>query len=345
MVPVSWMLVFGPLTLCVGVLELVTAVRFWRSGRMLSFSLERGSAAIWALGIGAALIALASGISNPDWVHDFWAAQMAMVGLFLCSGLLLCRVWSDDAAFIARASETGLRRTRRVNTAWLFLGMLLWFALCPLALELAFPGNHVNPHNTGHPVRNLVELAQWGLGGPVPAYLAEVGPDGVMHAHQNVPREVTVPMGTTLIAAWLWIHFCVIALVGRIVPWPRLRIGAYLLAPIGIGILWLSGLGGLPWSEQLALDPRYFGPESARDSGIWQDEGATLASYGGVMLLAAICTSVLALALRVERFISRRRSMAAALAVSPQSGATLEQREKDERLRLAPSGGTASLEG
>jgi hypothetical protein len=339
------MFVLGPLTLGVCVLELVTAVRFWRSGRMRSFSLERGSAAIWVLGIGGGLLALASGISNPDWVHDFWAAQMAMVAVFLCSGLLLCRVWPDDAAFIAGASGADLRSTRRVNTAWLFLGMLLWFALWPLALELAFPGNHVNPHSTGHPVRNLVQLVQWGLGGPVPPFLAEIGPDGVVRAHQNVPREVTVPMGTTLIAAWLWIQFCFIALLGRSIRPARARISIYLMAPLAFGLMWSYGIGGVPLGEKLALDPRYFGPNSARDSGIWQDEGATLASYGGVMLLAAICTAVLALALGVQRFISRRRSVAAVLAVSPRSGATPQQREEDKPLRLSPRSGDAGLEG
>lgn len=345
MVVSTLLFLFGPLTLCVCVLDLATAARVWRTGRILPFSFERGTAAIWVLWIGGALLALISGVTDPNRLHDFWAVQGPMVALFLGSGFLLSRTWSDDAAYMAKNSEAPSTGERRINPAWLFLGMLLWLSLWPLALELAFPGNYVNPYSTKRPAWNLVELARWGLGGPVPTYLAEIGPDGVVHAHQNVPRQVTVPMGTTLIAAWLWIYFCVIALVGRIVPRPRLRIGGFLAAPIVIGVLWLAGLGGLPLGERLALDARYFGPSSVERSGIWWNEGATLASYGRVMLLAAICTAVLALALGAQRFISRRSSTAAALVVSPRSDATLEHRGADEPLRLAPRSGSAGLEG
>ncbi len=342
-------IVLGPLVLCLCVLEFLSALFVLCGREGFERMLRVGRTGVWSLALLGAFFAVLSGHYNQDWVYNFWAAQVPMVGLFLSSGMFLCRVWCDDAKYLAKEGSGELlsehaRTLPPLHPAWLFLVMLVVLSLIPLALQLLSPASYANPYSTGRPVWNLVELARWGVGGPIPTYLAEVGPDGVVHAHQDVPREVTVPMGTTLIAAWLWIQFCVIALIGRLVPWPRLRIGAYLLAPLGIGILWLSGSSGLPWGKELALDPRYFGPLSARSSGIWEDEGATLASYGGVMLVAAICTVVLALALGIEHFISRRRSMAAALA-SPQSGATFHQREQDELLRLTPRNGSAGLEG
>jgi hypothetical protein len=348
MIVAASLFVLGPLVLCMCVLELVAALLMFGGRGKFRRLIRLGWIGVWTLAILGAFFALLSGHYQQDWVHNFWAAQVPMVGLFVSSGMLLCRIWRDDACFIVTGGPGVLAsrssgRASRIHPAFLFLMMLVVLSLIPLALQLISPASYANPYSTGHPVRNLVELAQWGLGGPLPAYLAELGSDGVVRAHQNVPREVTVPMGTTLIAAWLWILFCVIALIGRIIPWARVRVGAYLVAPLAIGLMWFSGLGGLPYGEKLGLDPRYFMPNAARDSGIWRDEGVTLASYGGVMLLAAICTAVLALALGVERFVLRRRT--ATIAVASQSNASGTRPSAEDPTRLSTSHGIARLNG
>jgi hypothetical protein len=107
--------------------------------------------------------------------------------------------------------------------------------------------------------------------------------------------------------------------------------------------MWSCGLGGLPSGREAWLRSALLRPISAGDSGIWQDEGATLASYGGVMLLAAICTAVLALALGVERFVLRRRT--ATIAVASQSNASGTRPSVDDPTRLSTSQGIARLEG
>jgi hypothetical protein len=343
------MFVYGPIVLCLCALELLTALLvFHGSGnyrRLLRLGWI-GVVTLAALGLGFAVL---SGLYFSDWVHNFWAAQIPMVGLFLCSGLLLCRVWREDAALTADEGSGELefllarsRLARMVwsHPAWLFLASLIVLSLVPLALQIVFPASYSNPFSTGRPAWNLVELARWGLGGPVPGYLAELAGDGTVRAHQNVPREVTVPMGTTLIAAWLWIAFCGIALAGRLIPKLRLRVGAYLVAPLALLVL---NFIGIPGGDRLALDPRYFGPNSARESGIWQDEGATLATYGDVLLLASILTVVLATGLVIDRILWRRRHAVSSSAILRVPASA--QPEDDRPTRFSLRAGLAWLAG
>ena len=341
-----FVLLFVPLALCMCFAVLAAGLHAWHANEMAPIAVRRGTRLLYLLWVSGALGALASGLLHPNWVHDFWFAQLPMIAAFVGSGVFLCRVWSADDSWLASAggsNANAIRRETSFHPACVFLGMLLASSLFPLVLQLVFPASYANPYSTGRPAWNLIQLAHWGLGGPVPHYLAELQPDGTVHAHQNVPREVTVPMGTTLIAGWLWIAFCLVALAGRFIPTSRLRVGAYLLTPLALLVLNLMGSSALPGGDRLGLDPRYFRPWTAEDSGIWKDEGATLASYGGVMLLAAILTLVLALGLVIDRILWRRRHAVSASAIlRVPAGA---QPEDDRPTRLSLRAGLAWLAG
>jgi len=312
MVGFTAILILMPLVLCTWLLALATAVLVWRQRPSARVTLLVGRLVLfllWAAGAGSAIL---SGILRPDWVHDFWGAQVPMCAAFLGCGLLLCGVWGDDAALFERVATsspgTGSARHRRLaNPAWTFLGMLLVSALVPLVLQLAFPEEHATHRGTGRPVHDLVELAHWGLGGPLPALLEPSGDAGHARGIDFLPRDVTVPMGATLIAAWLWILFCALAWVGRLVRAPRRRIVLLLLAPPVVGLL--SPLASWPLGVlRLGFDPRFFWPLAARDSGIWTSDPATMQSYGRVLLVAALCAVLLAASRVVQG--ARRRTAA-----------------------------------
>lgn len=168
--------------------------------------------------------------------------------------------------------------------------MLVTLGALPLVLQLAIPEDHPSSRDTGEPVRRLVELAAWGLGGPLPECLTPITPQESARGIGHLPREVTVALGSTLLAAWQWIAFCALALLGRVLRSPRRRIAFYLVAPA------LLGLGTLLLPSWKAFDASMF--NAMRESAIWKGEPAVLASYGPVLLVALVALAVLAIAVK-----------------------------------------------
>jgi hypothetical protein len=257
--------IYGPLILLGLVLSCAAALQVLRrrdSSHKLLFLVQ---IVVWVLWAAGCLFALVDWTDERDWVHLFWSAQIPLVGLFLCSGVLLCRTWRDDAEAIGGA------RPRARSGASLFLLMTLTLGLAPLVLEIVLPEAPPTGRNIGAPLRRLAGLAAWGCGGPLPECLAS----GAGH----LPREVTVPMGTTLIAARMWIAFCVLALAGRLMRVQRVRIALCLVAPALVAPLWER------------FDPGFFDPGT--DSGIWTSEPALMRSYGPTLLVALVAALVL----------------------------------------------------
>ena len=252
-------------------------------------TLRWGTRALFALWIVAAFTAITSHVTFPDWNHDFWAAQVPLVGLALSSGLLLCRTWSDDATSLAGSgsgstSSPPVQPPRPTVWAWVFLAMMLWFGLGPLVIQwVDGPRAHRSFANE-RPLGNLLDLAAWGFGGPLPDFLEPQHRLQIERGVGHLPRDVTLSMGASLIAAWLWIAFCVLSLAGRALRNQRHRIGFYLVAPSGVAafvLLWsLTGLGQGP-----VIDPRFFGTAS-ESSGIWMSEVGTMRSYGPLLAVA-----------------------------------------------------------
>ena len=139
-------------------------------------------------------------------------------------------------------------------------------------LQLAFPEDRPSPAETGEPIRRLWGLAMWGFGGPLPESLTPTNAPELAHGIGHLPREVTVPMGTTLIAAWLWIAFCVLAFGGRFVRSQRLRIALYLIAPQVVGLSVALGAADSLVSMWGGFDSRFFYPAGSERSGIWTSD-------------------------------------------------------------------------
>jgi hypothetical protein len=250
------------------------------------------------------VVAVVYRITYRDWVHLFWSAQIPLVGSFLVSGALLCRTWRDDAGALGSAKpreavfkQEGSRWT--LSGASLFLLMSATLGFAPLLLQIVFPANHPSLRETGQPIQRLLELASWGFGGPLPESLIPIADPA--RGIGYLPRDVTVPMGSTLIAAWLWIAFCVLAFGGRLVRSQRKRIAFYFVAPPLLGLCIQMGAADLVASVWGGFDSGFFGLESSRDSGIWTSDPVVLRSYGPVVLASLIAALALLFALAVQR--------------------------------------------
>jgi hypothetical protein len=245
--------------------------------------------------MSALVLAVSEGFLDRDWQHMFWMAQGSTVSLFVVSGTLLVSVWPDDG--VLRSEQNGAptrSRPARFNSAWWFFAMMSSLALLPL-LQIAWFDSEPDGRNLGIPIRRVIELAHWGFGGPLPECLSPITDAEIARGVGHLPREVTVPFGTLLIGAWLWIAFCAIAIVGRWMPAGNLRRGFLLLAPFFLGVTsFIADIGH--GDSQFA--PSFFWPGSALKSGIWRSEPVVMKSFGPVMLAALLCALLLALLVR-----------------------------------------------
>lgn len=297
---------FGPLTLFVVILNLAAAYQATRTSVAppghLAFARD-ALIALWAAGM---LVAVAS---SQDWQHLFWSAQIPLVGMFLGSGALLCRTWRDDLN--GSTQTTGhLWRSVLSNGALLFLLLASTLAITPAVLEILVPRQPASPRATGAPFRALWDLAAWGFGGELPSFLAPagsgwLGPERLHHP----PRDVTVPMGTTLVAAWLWISFSAIAFAARVVHSRRVRQALLLLAPVVVALV-VCALDMHSWTSGV-LDSGYFSPSGGTRSAIWKADLTTLRSYGPVVLTAIVCAIVLGACIASEHVWARRAARTA----------------------------------
>ncbi|MEO7155857.1 MAG: hypothetical protein ABI054_14500 [Planctomycetota bacterium] len=231
---------------------------------------------------------------SDDWLHLFWMAQIALVGLFLLSGAFLFIAFEGEPEHDLQPASGLLEQLVTPRRApWWFLAMMTSLAVLPLFLIACLPFTPAD-RNIGAPIRRLTDLVQWGFGAALPECLTpntfEESARGVGH----LPREVTVPMGTILIASWLWIAFCALALVGRILPWPRLRRPILLLSPLILGVIsFVAAFRG--HASSWWFDPRFFWPTLAEYSGIWTADPLVMKSFGPLLLIAFGSAIVLAI--------------------------------------------------
>ncbi len=68
-------------------------------------------------------------------------------------------------------------------------------------------------------------------------------------------------MGTTLLAAWLWIGFSLVASIGRLLSTPRWRGAFYLLAPLLLGVPLANAIPGVWTGDPVVM--RSYGPALA----------------------------------------------------------------------------------
>jgi len=248
----------------------------------------------------ALLLTIVESIDGIDWLHMFWTAQIPMVGLFLCSGAMLCDSWRGDRiptgrpSGAARGSVGGHRWIPRGARAYLSMTALLGVA--PVLLLSLAPDGSRAIGSSGAPFPHLWELILWGFGGPLPECLIPTTPAEIARGVGHLHRSLTVTVGTTLIAAWLWLAFCVVACAGRILRHQRLRLAFYLLAPVGLGLLALTaGSEPVAWIWE-GFDVRLFFPNDSRQGGIWKCDPVVVRSYGPVLLAALLGALFLALA-------------------------------------------------
>jgi hypothetical protein len=313
-VVVVGLFLYGPLVLIAVALSVEAALYVLGKGLLPRKLVGMATGVLIVLWIAACFFAVGFRVLGRDWVHLFWSAQIPLVGLFLGSGALLCRTWRVDSENAASAapSEESIRRKRHGwtrNGAFLFLAMTVTLGLAPLVLQIALPDDHPSPRDTGSPIQGLRELAAWGFGGPRPATLTPITQEEIARGLGHLPRDITVPMGTTLIAAYLWIAFSLLAMGGRLIRSRRARLAFYLLAPVLLGVLNFIEPVFHDRATYGALDPRFFGPDSSRESGIWTCEPAVVLSYGPVLLVAFASALVLALCLALERFTPESRGV------------------------------------
>ena len=250
------------------------------------------------LGALGMLGALGEGIFHGDSVHMFWSVQVPLVGLFLCSGPFLATTWREPGEpDVADPCRRWLPRG-----AWSYLAITSALALVPLFHGVFFPSPMLHDFPGHGPVRDLREIALWGFGAAVPEALTPVHEGQIARGVGHLQRWNTVPMGTTLIAAWLWLGFCIVAFCGRLIPSFQVRRRLYLLAPLALAAV-VAASPTMLWG---AFDPRFFSVNGSRSTGIWKSGPEVMRSYGPVLAAALVATIGLAWARRRDGGTSSR---------------------------------------
>lgn len=214
--------------------------------------------ALWAVFAAGFTWELIEHLGYRDWMHSYWSSEAALICLFFGSGVLLCRTWPDDAEHAFGSA----RRSGAID----FLVMILVLACMPFVL----PDPHPTGRNLGEPLRRAWELALWGLGAARPEALDPITEPEMLRNVGHLPREVTVAMGTTLIAALVVIAFSLLALLSRLIRAQRRRIAFLLLAP---------PIASVACAVEV-LDPL--------DERIWTSDPALMRSYGPTLLVAIV---------------------------------------------------------
>lgn len=256
-----------PLALLAAGICVLSGVRLLRAGRAPRAAVLVGRSAMIVHWILALVLVPVGGFG--DWLHMYWAVQVPLLGLFLGSGVL------------------GWGR----RPSWPFFVATATLALFPLLLVSFFPEAHVDPREIGAPARGLWDLARWGLGGPLPAWLEPSTSVATARGVDYLPRVITSTFGTTLIMAWLWIAFAFTSVLARLPRWPHERLGLRLILPptIGLAVVVLAA-GGF---ELGPFEAGFFAPLGSRDSGIWTSEPGVMRSYGPVLLTALLSATLL----------------------------------------------------
>ena len=271
------------------------AVGVARSGRIDERVYRIGSRALrWLLVAG---LAWQVAFGYGDWVHLHWTVELLLLVAFLASGF----GHQEDPAARLEAGAASPRRTS-------FSASLRWFAwtggvaLLPLVLITALPSVFRDVRGIGAPLPELVELAAWGLGGELPAWLEAVP---AYHGEREVghlPRNVTAPFAAGLLCAWYWCGYALLRVVAAVLPASRWRSWFELVGPFVVTVL-LRATGVL--DGRLAFDAGLFSP-GASGSAIWRSDPDTLRAFGPVLVLGGVAALV---ALGVDRWAGKSAAL------------------------------------
>lgn len=217
------------------------------------------------LGYGLLALVLVTALwwMERDWVHLLWTSTNSQIALFVGAGAFLVRgEWGR------RMGTTLLR-----PGPWIVLAALLALALLPAALIQCAPPPGAGPRNLGRPLAGTLEVARFGLGGPLPPILVPENSAGEARGLGFLPREITVPVGALAAAACLWIVLCLVQLLGSALRPLGLRRGFFLLAPFGApALLW--------WPMPFGLD----------ESTLWPTDPVLMHGFGKLLLTAALAS-------------------------------------------------------
>ena len=261
--------IFLPLALAAAGCAIITAAVRGKRGQPMVAGL-----AILAVVVVFTLMSIVA--NSGDWVHLLWSAWFPLHGIWLGSGLLLVLVWPDDR-------KLGPTLPRGWNGATAFLCISLAVGLLPVLLITVFGDAHPVGRVSGSPLAALVEAARYGFDGTVPSLMEPMHADQIARGLGHPPRFVTVPMGTTYLAAAGWIVFAALALVGRAISSGSLRRILLFLLPIAAAPYALVGF------KQLEND-------------LWSNEPWLVAGYGPTLLIAALLVVVLFTTIRIDEW-------------------------------------------
>jgi hypothetical protein len=257
--------------------------------------------AAWArrlvLGYGgvAFVLALQHWWTWPDWMRLLWTSTHPQMVLFVGAGAFLMRdEWSR------RAGDTRLG-----SGPWIVMAALLAFALLPAVLIQWAPLPDPGPRNLGRPIAGTLEVARFGLGGPLPPALVPENDAGVARGLGFLPREITVPVGALATFAVLWVGLCCVQVAGALLRPLALRRGCFLLAPFG--------------ALALLFRPMPFGLNEAT---LWPSEPTLMRGFGPLLLTAALASVLVPLG----QWLARRNSDLPGLAALGR-GAPLDPRQ------------------
>jgi hypothetical protein len=288
-------LLFGPLTFVAGVLLLsagytVLRGRLWPESRV---AIARGLVVV--LCVWGVLLAAATWNKSHDLTWLWWAVQIPLVSLFLTSGVFSAGVWSADHG-PDNSSPNAVRGPHPFRGPLTFFAFTVVLAIEPLVLEVLSPLDPGNRRVSGAPAHDILQLASWSFGGALPDCLVPFASEGIARGVGFPPRDVTVPMGSLLIAAWTSIAFVAVALVARCLPSRPAQLAASVMVPPALGTVFLFVTRPIG-----AFDPRFFGPESCFDSGIWRSDPPVMRTFGFVLAAAVVSVAVFVFALVREQ--------------------------------------------
>ncbi|MHC4895227.1 MAG: hypothetical protein ACYTFV_18180 [Planctomycetota bacterium] len=282
------LLVHAPLSLLAGACAVLVAAR-------PSWSATALRAGRRALGLLCVAVLAGFAFSSGDWVHSLWSIQFPLVGLLFGSGLILVRVWPEDRRTQPSLLSDSNGATVALVTATVLGAMPLLLTLLPFDVrQLAREAPPL--------LQTFSEIARYGFGGEVPESMAPMdSPHSVGGAFGGdyqaarglgiPPRIVTVTMGSSLLAAFHWTLFAVLALVGRMIQVGSRRRAFLLITPLPLALACISTMltdAGSNMGQFLY-------------KAIWKNEPWLVRAYGPTLSVAAITAVALFVAVRRDR--------------------------------------------
>lgn len=204
----------------------------------------------------------------PNQVHTYWAITCPLMGLFVSSGLVLA----------------GKSDSKPNRGPWIYAGLTLALAFLPVLRFGYFSGEHSIPRGTLNLTTGLWDVFSWGFGAARPEFLKPETVVALNRGADFLPRILTVPVGVSLIFAWLWIAAGTLVLCARRFKSPQNTRAFLLMAPAILGAL--IAVAGTFGASVGPLEAGFFSPD--RRDGIWNSDPLVIQSWGPVLLAALL---------------------------------------------------------